>query len=164
MRHVKDGEYIIVFNNIIIPILYEFRPQLILVSAGFDAVRGDRLGGLGVSPECFGHLTHLLMTVAHLNPSAYTLNQQKESQEGSSINSSITTPSTNAVRQTRQRIHQEKSASYSGGVIIALEGGYQLSGTAESLCHCVSVLLGDSCPRLAANLSASEKYVHFFFL
>nr|CAH8845386.1 unnamed protein product [Trichobilharzia regenti] len=156
-RHVKDGEYIIVFNNIIIPILYEFRPQLILVSAGFDAVRGDRLGGLGVSPECFGHLTHLLMTVAHLNPSAYTLNQQKESQEGSSINSSITTPSTNAVRQTRQRIHQEKSASYSGGVIIALEGGYQLSGTAESLCHCVSVLLGDSCPRLAANLSASEK-------
>ncbi|CAH8534921.1 unnamed protein product [Heterobilharzia americana] len=148
-RRVKDGEYIAVFSNIFIPILYEFRPQLILVSAGFDAVRGDWLGGLGVSPECFGHLTHLLMTVCHLNPSSYTLNQnQNEHQQVSS---------SSGTRQTRQRLNQEKSASYSGGLIIALEGGYQLAGTAESVCHCVSTLLGGSLPRLTTNLVVSEK-------
>lgn len=43
----------------------QFNPELVLVSAGFDAARGDPLGGCQVSPECYAHLTHLLMGLAN---------------------------------------------------------------------------------------------------
>lgn len=42
----------------------QFNPSLILVSAGFDAARGDPLGGYNVTPEGYAHLTHLLMSLA----------------------------------------------------------------------------------------------------
>ncbi|KAM6989096.1 histone deacetylase 6-like, partial [Passerculus sandwichensis] len=38
----------------------QFGPELVLVSAGFDAGRGDPLGGCLVSPQTFGLMTHLL--------------------------------------------------------------------------------------------------------
>uniref|UniRef100_A0A1I8FUW7 UBP-type domain-containing protein n=1 Tax=Macrostomum lignano TaxID=282301 RepID=A0A1I8FUW7_9PLAT len=38
--------------------------DLSLVSAGFDAAVGDPLGGLKVTPACYGHLTHLLCGLA----------------------------------------------------------------------------------------------------
>ncbi|KAG5445094.1 Histone deacetylase 6 [Clonorchis sinensis] len=143
-RHVKDGEYIAVFVHIILPILYEFRPQLILVSAGFDAARGDRLGGLGVSPECFAHLTHLLLTAAYLCPAKSVTDDKTDSQ--------VSTP----VRQTRHRLAQQQR-TFTGGLILALEGGYHLTATAEAMCHSVASLLGDCCPRLAFGLSPTEK-------
>lgn len=34
------------------------------MSAGFDAARGDPLGGYLVTPEGYAHLTHLLMSLA----------------------------------------------------------------------------------------------------
>lgn len=43
-----DAEYISVMQNIILPVAYEFGPELILVSAGFDAAVGDPLGGLRI--------------------------------------------------------------------------------------------------------------------
>lgn len=42
----------------------QFNPGLVLVSAGFDAARGDPLGGYQVTPEGYAHLTHLLMSLA----------------------------------------------------------------------------------------------------
>ncbi len=42
----------------------QFNPGLVLVSAGFDAARGDPLGGYHVTPEGYAHLTHLLMSLA----------------------------------------------------------------------------------------------------
>ena len=39
-----DTEYALAFYNIVLPIAYEFNPDLVLVSAGFDAARGDPLG------------------------------------------------------------------------------------------------------------------------
>ena len=39
-----DTEYALAFFNIVLPIAYEFDPELVLVSAGFDAARGDPLG------------------------------------------------------------------------------------------------------------------------
>jgi len=60
-----DAEYISVMQNIILPIAYEFCPELILVSAGFDAAVGDPLGGCKVTPECYGHLTHFLSSLAN---------------------------------------------------------------------------------------------------
>lgn len=38
-----DAEYIAAFLQIVMPVAYEFAPELILVSAGFDAARGDPL-------------------------------------------------------------------------------------------------------------------------
>ena len=35
-----DSEYIYAFNKVIMPILHEFAPDFILVSAGFDAAKG----------------------------------------------------------------------------------------------------------------------------
>jgi len=63
-RRCGDLEYFLAFMNIVLPTAYEFNPELVLVSAGFDAARGDPLGGYKVSPEMYGHMTHHLTTLA----------------------------------------------------------------------------------------------------
>merc|ERR1711971_908982 len=50
--------------QVVLPAARRFRPDLILVSAGFDAVTGDPLGGCSVSPRCFGAITHELKLLA----------------------------------------------------------------------------------------------------
>ncbi|XP_055390251.1 histone deacetylase 6 isoform X2 [Condylostylus longicornis] len=64
-KGMGDFEYSLVFQNIIMPIAYEFNPELILVSAGFDAAIGDPLGGCKVSPEAYGCFTHWLSGLAN---------------------------------------------------------------------------------------------------
>ncbi|KAK5864111.1 hypothetical protein PBY51_001078 [Eleginops maclovinus] len=59
-----DSDYLAAFHSVIMPIATEFNPGLVLVSAGFDAARGDPLGGYNVTPEGYAHLTHLLMSLA----------------------------------------------------------------------------------------------------
>ncbi|KAG9336040.1 hypothetical protein JZ751_003300 [Albula glossodonta] len=59
-----DSEYLAACHTVVIPIARQFDPELVLVSAGFDAARGDPLGGYQVTPEGYGHLTHLLMSLA----------------------------------------------------------------------------------------------------
>ena len=34
------------------------------VAAGFDAAEGDQLGGCFVTPACYAHMTHMLMSLA----------------------------------------------------------------------------------------------------
>lgn len=43
------------------PELDAFKPELLLLSAGFDAVSGDLLGGLRLAPEDFGWITRALL-------------------------------------------------------------------------------------------------------
>nr|XP_046252337.1 histone deacetylase 6 [Scatophagus argus] len=59
-----DSDYLAAFHHVVMPIATEFDPGLVLVSAGFDAARGDPLGGYHVTPEGYAHLTHLLMSLA----------------------------------------------------------------------------------------------------
>ncbi|XP_035237895.1 histone deacetylase 6 isoform X1 [Anguilla anguilla] len=59
-----DSEYLAAFHMLVMPIARQFDPELVLVSAGFDAARGDPLGGYQVTPEGYAHLTHLLMSLA----------------------------------------------------------------------------------------------------
>lgn len=59
-----DGEYLAAFQKIIMPIAKEFDPDLVVISAGFDAADGDDLGGCFVSPPCYAHMTHMLMSLA----------------------------------------------------------------------------------------------------
>lgn len=59
-----DGEYMAAFQKIVMPIGYEFDPDLVIISAGFDAAAGDELGGCFVTPTCYAHMTHMLMSLA----------------------------------------------------------------------------------------------------
>ena len=47
-----------------LPALEEFKPQMIFISAGFDAHREDLLGGMKLVEEDYGSLTESLMQVA----------------------------------------------------------------------------------------------------
>jgi len=61
-----DGEYAAIYEKILKAAAPVFRPDLILVSAGFDIFRGDPLGGMKVSPRGFAGLTRLIMRIADL--------------------------------------------------------------------------------------------------
>lgn len=59
-----DGEFLAAWENKIIPAAEEFSPELILVSAGFDAHEDDPLGGLNVTTEGYRHLAAALVALA----------------------------------------------------------------------------------------------------
>ncbi len=60
----EDADYDRIYRDVVVPVLTQFRPQLILISAGFDAFRDDPLGGMRVSTAQFGRLTGMLAAVA----------------------------------------------------------------------------------------------------
>ena len=93
-----DSEYCLAFQQIVLPVGYEFNPDLVLVSAGFDAAVGDPLGGYKVTPAMYGHMTSQLCLLA------------------------------------------------GGRVVVALEGGYNLSTISECATMCCRALLGDPLP------------------
>ena len=52
------------FENLILPQLQKFSPELIIISAGFDAHYRDPLASLNLKAEDFGWVTQKLMDVA----------------------------------------------------------------------------------------------------
>ncbi|XP_048863310.1 polyamine deacetylase HDAC10 isoform X2 [Brienomyrus brachyistius] len=61
---MDSNDYLSVFFHVLLPVAYEFNPELVMVSAGFDSAIGDPEGQMCATPEIFGHLTHLLMSLA----------------------------------------------------------------------------------------------------
>jgi acetoin utilization deacetylase AcuC-like enzyme len=59
-----DALYIRLFRDILSPVVLAFRPEIILVSAGFDTYVGDPLGEMRVTPEGFACLTRVLINLA----------------------------------------------------------------------------------------------------
>jgi len=59
-----DAEYVAIFQKVLKPIALEFKPEMILVSAGFDIYIGDPLGGMNVTPRGFAALTRTVMDIA----------------------------------------------------------------------------------------------------
>lgn len=59
---VGDAGYIQVLETLFAPILRAFEPELLLVSAGFDAHWRDPLGRMGLSASGFAALTRLVKT------------------------------------------------------------------------------------------------------
>jgi acetoin utilization deacetylase AcuC-like enzyme len=53
------------FENLILPQLTKFAPELIVISAGFDAHRRDPLANINLDAEDFGWVTRKLLDVAH---------------------------------------------------------------------------------------------------
>ncbi|MFT7816994.1 histone deacetylase 10 isoform X2 [Arapaima gigas] len=105
---MDSSDYLSVFFHVLLPVAYEFNPELILVSAGFDSAVGDPEGHMCATPEIFGHLTHLLMSLA------------------------------------------------GGRLCAVLEGGYNLTSLAQSVCQTVQTLLGDPPSRISGLSSPCE--------
>lgn len=59
-----DADYDLVYRRLALPILQQFRPDLVLISAGFDAHHRDPLAGMRLTTEQFGRLTALIAAVA----------------------------------------------------------------------------------------------------
>jgi len=59
-----DEDYQLVFATVVGPLLRQFEPDLILVSAGFDAHERDPLGGMRLSTGAFAAMTQELRAVA----------------------------------------------------------------------------------------------------
>ena len=59
-----DAEYMAAFDRLIMPIAREYGPDLVMVSAGFDAAAGDPLGGMNLSPTGYAQMTHALASLA----------------------------------------------------------------------------------------------------
>ena len=59
-----DHDYIAIFKKIVMPVAIAYKPELILVSAGFDIYQGDPLGGMRVTSEGFAAMTLILKAIA----------------------------------------------------------------------------------------------------
>eukprot|EP00054_Salpingoeca_dolichothecata_P019779 m.123293 g.123293 ORF g.123293 m.123293 type:complete len:376 (+) comp23384_c0_seq1:207-1334(+) len=63
-RAMGDVEYLMAWTHVLMPIALEFQPELVLISAGFDAALGDPLGGCSITPEGYANLIHMLLGLA----------------------------------------------------------------------------------------------------
>jgi acetoin utilization deacetylase AcuC-like enzyme len=59
-----DADFDRLYSSVALPILRQFKPELILLSAGFDAHMDDPLGGMRLTTACFGRLTAAIAAVA----------------------------------------------------------------------------------------------------
>ena len=59
-----DEDYRVVFDRVVLPVVTQFEPDLILISAGFDAHGNDPLGGMRLTTPAFGAMTAALRGVA----------------------------------------------------------------------------------------------------
>ncbi|KAL8850191.1 MAG: hypothetical protein Q9221_004877 [Calogaya cf. arnoldii] len=64
-KGMGDSDYLYAFQQVVMPVAYDFDPDLVIIAAGFDAAAGDPLGGCFVTPTCYAHMTHMLMSLAN---------------------------------------------------------------------------------------------------
>ncbi|MDP9172431.1 MAG: histone deacetylase [Planctomycetota bacterium] len=62
-----DAEYLQAFQSRVLPKLDLFKPQMLLLSAGFDAHRDDPLAQMELSEDGFARITHLLVQAADVH-------------------------------------------------------------------------------------------------
>ena len=59
-----DQTYLDIVKNKLIPVIQSFKPDLIIVSAGFDAHEDDPLAQMRVSSSCYGKMTDMVLKAA----------------------------------------------------------------------------------------------------
>jgi acetoin utilization deacetylase AcuC-like enzyme len=59
-----DADYEVAYTRVALPVLRQFRPELVLVSAGFDAHMDDPLAGMRLTSAYFGRLTRAIADMA----------------------------------------------------------------------------------------------------
>ncbi|MCB8943421.1 MAG: histone deacetylase [Ardenticatenaceae bacterium] len=62
--YVGDVGYLLFFQELIIPAAHQFQPDMIMVSAGFDAHWQDPLAMAGLSLTGYGHIAQMLVGLA----------------------------------------------------------------------------------------------------
>jgi len=62
-RGFGDAEYFHIYSTILKPVALEYKPELVLVSAGFDPYVKDPLGGMKVTGEGFGALAGIIRDI-----------------------------------------------------------------------------------------------------
>lgn len=64
VRGGTGRDYAAAMRRVALPVLEQFRPELLLVSCGFDAHRDDPLAGMQLEDDDYGALTNLMFDVA----------------------------------------------------------------------------------------------------
>ena len=59
-----DGAVLLAFESLLMPLARAFRPELVLVSAGYDPQRGDVMGGLCFSEDAFQWMAACLLDLS----------------------------------------------------------------------------------------------------
>ncbi|MEW6595349.1 MAG: histone deacetylase [Thermodesulfobacteriota bacterium] len=59
-----DFAFARIFNELLVPVARQYRPECIIISAGYDIYAGDPLGTMGVTPAGFGYLTRVMVELA----------------------------------------------------------------------------------------------------
>ncbi|MGM0452977.1 MAG: histone deacetylase family protein [Thermodesulfobacteriota bacterium] len=64
-RDMTDDDMVYLYERTLLPIIAGYRPQLILVAAGFDAHTDDPIGRARFSEAVYGRITQLLVQARH---------------------------------------------------------------------------------------------------
>lgn len=59
-----DDEYREVFESMLVPAADSFKPEFVMISAGFDAHRDDPLAGMALTEEGYGALSRIVLDIA----------------------------------------------------------------------------------------------------
>lgn len=62
---IGDDEYYYAFETVVLPALREYKPDIILVSCGFDAAENDPLGKMSLTPIGYSYMTNALRKVCN---------------------------------------------------------------------------------------------------
>lgn len=63
-RGMVDADYMAAFDMVVEPVVQSYQPDLVIVAAGFDAAKGDPLGGCKLTPQGYASMTKRLMAYA----------------------------------------------------------------------------------------------------
>lgn len=63
-RDIGDADLEALYKGILEPVMSKYKPQLVMVAAGFDGHHMDSMGGTLITGTCFRHLTQLLVRLA----------------------------------------------------------------------------------------------------
>lgn len=59
-----NGDFLAIFQQLLIPVAIEYQPELILISAGYDAALGCPEGEMEVTPAFYSHLINPLLKLS----------------------------------------------------------------------------------------------------
>jgi len=62
-----DEAYSEVFQNVLVPAAQAFKPEFVLISAGFDAHKDDPLASMAITDSGYGKLTRLVSDIANVH-------------------------------------------------------------------------------------------------
>jgi acetoin utilization deacetylase AcuC-like enzyme len=62
---MSDSDYVAAMRVVVLPILEQFKPSLLFISAGFDAAQGDPLGKCRVTCAGYAQMTQLLSSACN---------------------------------------------------------------------------------------------------